>query len=513
MFMKMKKTLLLLLFCGFAATASAQYYIEGFLDGKFNDQKEYEVSLHDPQGHGIYFEPQPVIHGQPASSGQYSFSFRNASTACPSGFIRGLKFYKQDANGNWQIDSEVRSGTATYRSDRSMVIVLVLDCSNSLGSDFANVQNSAIEFIRTLGEKTAYQGNVHIGIVAFNWQNRTIAPMPLTAYNQQKLQNFIRNMHTDYSTRLYSAMDKGLELLSTYLKNNADLENFDGTAMVTFTDGLDNGSQSADKNIVNSEQYYNYLLPIIKNSTIGGRSIESHVVAVMGSDVQANASSFRQKLEALASSPDHYYAGNMARLEQQFVNIAEGLVTRWQDLICYVPTITGNVRWVLECNAPAPQKPKPVKRETIHEVGAVIGNLNGFSYKRIGKKHFSFQLDLGLKFRTVQYYNYNTYGSYSESYTGAALDLNANFMYQNTIKDTRACSIQWFAGGGAITGFAFYWGNVEFGINAIGGVEFLFNKIPFSLQIDARPGLGLSPDEGAFFDYAIGIGLRYFFER
>lgn len=86
-------------------------------------------------------------------------------------------------------------------------------------------------------------------------------------------------------------------------------------------------------------------------------------------------------------------------------------------------------------------------------------------------------------------------------------------MYQNTIKDTRACSIQWFAGGGAITGFAFYWGNVEFGINAIGGVEFLFNKIPFSLQIDARPGLGLSPDEGAFFDYAIGIGLRYFFER
>ena len=29
-----------------------------------------------------------------------------------------------------------------------------------------------------------------------------------------------------------------------------------------------------------------------------------------------------------------------------------------------------------------------------------------------------------------------------------------NFMYQNTIKDTRACSIQWFAGGGAITGFA-----------------------------------------------------------
>lgn len=354
---------------------------------------------------------------------------------------------------------------------------------------------------------------MHIGIVAFNWQNRTIAPMPLTAYNQQKLQNFIRNMHTDYSTRLYSAMDKGLELLSTYLKNNADLENFDGTAMVTFTDGLDNGSQSADKNIVNSEQYYNYLLPIIKNSTIGGRSIESHVVAVMGSDVQANASSFRQKLEALASSPDHYYAGNMARLEQQFVNIAEGLVTRWQDLICYVPTITGNVRWVLECNAPAPQKPKPVKRETIHEVGAVIGNLNGFSYKRIGKKHFSFQLDLGLKFRTVQDYNYNTYGSYSESYTGAALDLNANFMYQNTIKDTRACSIQWFAGGGAITGFAFYWGNVEFGINAIGGVEFLFNKIPFSLQIDARPGLGLSPDDGAFFDYAIGIGLRYFFER
>lgn len=505
----MKKILLFIL--GFmAASAHAQYYIEGSLDGRFNESKQYEVTLHNPQGYGIYFEPQAMIKGSPAGSGQYSFRFRNASTTCPSGFSRGLKFYKQDSDGNWQIDSEVRNGTATYRSDRSMAIVLVLDCSNSLGDDFSKVQNSAIQFIQTIGQKTAYSGNVHIGIVAFNWRNHAIFPMPLTLANQQTLLGFISKLRTDYSTRLYSAMDEGIRLLEDYTtQNSLNLDNFDGAAMVTFTDGLDNGSQSAEKNIVNSEQYYAYLLPAIKSKLIGGRALESHVVAVMGNDVQGNETSFRQQLSSLASSPSHYYPGNMARLEQQFINIAEGLVTRWQDLFCYIPTITGNVRWVLDCNEPpAPPKPKPAGQ--YHEVGAVVGNLIGFSYKRIGRKHFSFQLDAGVKLRSYYEYYSSSYGSYSETYIGAALELNTNFMYQNIIKDTRACSIQWFAGGGATGGYDFENG-LCCGLNSIGGIEFLFSKVPFSLQIDARPGVGLSVDYGFYFDYAIEVGLRYFF--
>ena len=47
------------------------------------------------------------------------------------------------------------------------------------------------------------------------------------------------------------------------------------------------------------------------------------------------------------------------------------------------------------------------------------------------------------------------------------------------------------------------------GLNAMLGMEFMFDRIPLTLQLDFRPGLGVLDFDETFFDYAIGIGVRY----
>ena len=41
------------------------------------------------------------------------------------------------------------------------------------------------------------------------------------------------------------------------------------------------------------------------------------------------------------------------------------------------------------------------------------------------------------------------------------------------------------------------------------GMEFMFERIPLTLQLDFRPGLGVLDFDETFFVYAIGIGVRY----
>jgi hypothetical protein len=56
----------------------------------------------------------------------------------------------------------------------------------------------------------------------------------------------------------------------------------------------------------------------------------------------------------------------------------------------------------------------------------------------------------------------------------------------------------------------------KFGVNAGGGVEFTFSKIPLALQTDFRPGYGLlfdANDHVSYFDWSVNISARYCFGK
>ena len=66
--------------------------------------------------------------------------------------LGNIKLWKQTSTGAWDKETEFNpaSSTTVTEDKNSALIVLVLDCTTSLGSDFANMQRSAKQFIRTL---------------------------------------------------------------------------------------------------------------------------------------------------------------------------------------------------------------------------------------------------------------------------------------------------------------------------------------------------------------------------
>lgn len=66
-----------------------------------------------------------------------------------------VKMWKK-MNGAWQQNSEFTQGsnTAVNEEYKSAIIMMVLDCSNSLGGDFQSVKGAARQFIETLNGNT-----------------------------------------------------------------------------------------------------------------------------------------------------------------------------------------------------------------------------------------------------------------------------------------------------------------------------------------------------------------------
>jgi hypothetical protein len=61
-------------------------------------------------------------------------------------------------------------------------------------------------------------------------------------------------------------------------------------------------------------------------------------------------------------------------------------------------------------------------------------------------------------------------------------------------------------------GDSFYWDNDTdpiFGIDAIGGVEYKFKRIPLSLSADMKPAINFVPEPDAFWHNFVGISARF----
>lgn len=156
-------------------------------------------------------------------------------------------------------------------------------------------------------------------------------------------------------------------------------------------------------------------------------------------------------------------------------------------------------------------------------IGAVVGTMDGASFKLFFTEKLALQADLGIKYGSWTEKGNDWGYSWKYHYNFWTIELNPNLMYESCIKDWSAGGLYWFAGGGLGIGYVIIsnwgWGDAgRFGVNAIGGVEWSFNKIPLTLQADVRPGYGLlffSNDYGdnthSFFDWATTVSVRYTF--
>ncbi len=128
-----------------------------------------------------------------------------------------------DGEWVWFPEYEVEFGNLTQ-----IGVVLVLDVSESLGNNFDDVLNYAIEFVEIVKANTP---EAQIGVVSFS---DTISEMPPST-DIQEIENFISNQEMGSYTRMYDAMSIGIEMLTGLL--------VDGRALVSFTDGWDTFSE------------------------------------------------------------------------------------------------------------------------------------------------------------------------------------------------------------------------------------------------------------------------------
>lgn len=162
-----------------------------------------------------------------------------------------------------------------------------------------------------------------------------------------------------------------------------------------------------------------------------------------------------------------------------------------------------------------------------HEIGAIVGGLNGISYKYWMTDELAVQADLAVGLTQAADGYKDNGGTYHISSWGMYdFTLNPNALYHIALP----ADFYAYAGAGASIGFMSYLKQLElvdrnpidgkFGANVVVGAEYKLSGVPLSFSLDFRPGYGLRfntytndyvryTDLHHFFDWKLGLAVRY----
>lgn len=399
--LKLFSFIVCMIFCGLTASAQtkvlqtpdeAEYFIKGDLSIQKGADGKPEYTLTNVQTKGIDFKMQDTFKGKVTDKEDVVFSFEDASTDYPGGFKNNVLQYWRfdDYEKIWQPESEVRQGSLENTTNKYMNIMLVVDCSSSLGSDFNIVRNNTLYFVEQLYNASPY-GNIRLGIIAFSSikETKVLDIRALNNSTKRDIDSFIRSLSTHNGTALYYSMDKALEMLEDdseqYIKSNEYL----GSYLITFTDGIDQQSQNFDKDIFVAEDYYNYIRPILKDNNtrkkIYGRNIETRILSVKGNDITSAKLEEKFDNDLKAICDNYTKMRNINELQNEFANISKLLIDKSMQLQCYVPMgFRGRVGWTFSSVKKEPvveYKPEPIKIKKQNKIflGINAGVGAGFS--------------------------------------------------------------------------------------------------------------------------------------
>ena len=162
---------------------------------------------------------------------------------------------------------------------------------------------------------------LYVGIIGFNDQLHTKTLKILNDDTKEEMKEFINDLTMANGTILYHAVNTALDKIEA-ITPPEDLIN---VSIVTFTDGLDQGSYVLNDNYSSSNDYLNAVNNRIRSTFISEVPISAYTIGVRGTDV-ADANTFRQNLEKLSSSNDNVFeVESMSQVGNIFANIAQDL--------------------------------------------------------------------------------------------------------------------------------------------------------------------------------------------
>ena len=145
-----------------------------------------------------------------------------------------------------------------------------------------------------------------------------------------------------------------------------------------------------------------------------------------------------------------------------------------------------------------------------HEIGGIVGGMNGVSYKYWFNDALALQADLAVGLTEAA----NKAGSFGQY--DFTINPNAEYHWALPVDNLKI-----YAGGGLNFGLcgglkAPAWaGNSvsgKFGINAITGLQYDLASVPLALAFDFRPGYGMNfgkNNTDHYFDWKIAFAVRY----
>ena len=328
----------------------AEYKICGNFQTTFIDTGDPIYKLTEVNPVGFLFPIHDKYYGGQTNHGNIFFTF-DSVTFVGSPDLDNVALWTYDETLNkWVADIETEKSVSMI--DQEMTVMLVLDCSSSLQRKSSNglddVKNSAKSFIDVMlnASKT---GNIHIGIIGFSSmkETRQLAMQPLTSSSAKEMKNFINSFEQGNGTALYKSFEDAIDITKEYVKQ---LNNFAGSAIVTFTDGLDNGSNNFAKRIGSKQMYFKYLQEEVLDQTIGDYPFQSYTIFVPGGDDvkdPAVEKKIIEELKILAKQDKHFFVvDKTSELDHQFRLIANSLIENWKSLSCFISSgHNGKVCW------------------------------------------------------------------------------------------------------------------------------------------------------------------------
>ena len=169
---------------------------------------------------------------------------------------------------------------------------------------------------------------IYLGISGFNQKIYNHPIVQLSNESINGFRSFVDNLTMKNGTLLYYSVDQALNTLqSTSLPSDIST-----AAIVTFTDGLDQGSMMMDIPYDKDKEYLKAINNRINSETVMGQPIKAYSIGVRGIDV-IDINMFKDNLSMLASSPDPqkpndkyvFEVTSMSEVNETFKGIAEQL--------------------------------------------------------------------------------------------------------------------------------------------------------------------------------------------
>lgn len=165
------------------------------------------------------------------------------------------------------------------------------------------------------------ENGIYLGITGFNQTNYDYPILQLNESSIEGYRNFIDGLTMKNGTLLYYSVDQALNAMqATELPSDIST-----AAIVTFTDGLDQGSMMKDVPYDDDMAYLDALSRRIQSETVSGQPVTAFSIGIRGKDV-GDIDMFRANLEKLASSAENATeVTSMSEVNAKFQEIAAKL--------------------------------------------------------------------------------------------------------------------------------------------------------------------------------------------